>query len=559
MRFPFFSSKATLSLQQAIAPLTFLAGHLPEAERPEIASDAWATLPMATRDDVLRRIYLDIEARVLRRGIGGWADAAAIRSSLRKRFRLDRGIPSRFTVLFAERSAQLFSLFRLFAEEVWQRAGWGNERITSILRDAAAGTPLAALVTLSEEDWNRAFRAWAQLPSREREAATVTAFRRVVERTYRDFVKERGESRARIAAEEAMRAMQESFGPLEGFAGLVSALPESVLSEERITFAPREELAETVTRQAREMKGKDVALFAEAQKLQETIRDLKQANAKTEAMAHAQEDFISVVSHQFRTPLSAIRWEAEALLDAAAKDPNLRVVAEAAEVVRNRSVLLVGVLENIFDLLAIESGTFTLHLREGDLGAVILKSCSDFEKEAQRRGMALRCVVSGAVRAAFDSTAIERVVRILLTNALEYSEKGGTVEVGIEPHLHEGGREFIVRVRDEGIGIRAEDRPRIFEKFFRTYNAKTKAPNGAGIALYIAKRIVELHRGTMSVESKGIGTGATFSFSLPEDGSPAGSDQIRVAGATASPVSQTAPEAEVASAAPPPADPLLGT
>jgi signal transduction histidine kinase len=266
----------------------------------------------------------------------------------------------------------------------------------------------------------------------------------------------------------------------------------------------------------RELKGKNIALIAEANQLHETIRELKEAKERLEAMASAQRDFITVVSHQFRTPLAAIRWQSDMLLETTSGKPELHDIAAMAELIHERSVFLIDVLENIFDLLAIEAGEFQLSRSPTKLSVLVEKACGEREKDAERKHLTLMRRINADDELLLDPNVIHRVLTVLLVNAINYSNDGGTVEISVDRRSGgERGSEMIVSVRDEGIGIRPEDRPRIFEKFFRAKNAVATVPDGAGIALYLAKRMVELHGGKIWVESPGMGGGSTFFFTIP--------------------------------------------
>lgn len=506
-----------LSAEEGAKIVAFLAARLPQRERWERLGEIVVQLPEGERDDALRHAYLEVEKQVLAQRESGWTDRHDIRKKIGDHFRLRRAMPSSFTVLFLSRTAQIFFAARFLLEALWERGGWEAGRKRRILLDVVEDAPLGKIHAFGKDEWRTAFAAFEGLAEQKREAELVDAFKRAIGRTYHELVLERGEDRARIVIEEAIRRLRDDLGTMEGLSGVLAVLPEGVLEEERIALAPREELAEAIARQTQEMKGKNIALVYEAKRLHETIRALEQAKAQAEAMASAQQEFITVVSHQFRTPLAAIRWEADAILDAARDRSEFDEARQIAGAVRERSLFLIGVLENIFDLLSIESGRYKISVKFGTLRDAVVEACNEFTREVRQRKVALRWEAQEEGRTVFDPVAIGRVLRILVINALQFSSEGDTVTVAVSRRGYPGRvAEFVVSVQDSGIGIRPEDRPRIFEKFFRAKNAVAKAPNGAGIALYIAKRIVEFHGGRMWAESAGLGAGATFFFALPE-------------------------------------------
>ena len=115
-----------------------------------------------------------------------------------------------------------------------------------------------------------------------------------------------------------------------------------------------------------------------------------------------------------------------------------------------------------------------------------------------------------------DPEMIRKVVDVFVANALQYSDKGATATLLLQKGQdQDGNSRFHVSVKDEGLGIAPEDYKDVFRKFFRAENAKRKSPDGAGIALHVAKRFVELHGGEVGFSSEGLGNGSTFWFTIP--------------------------------------------
>lgn len=510
-----FHKTKTLGPKQALELIHFAATSLSELEEmPD--EEHLSNLDNTTRADLLRRLYLDVEERVLKQPKAKWPDTHAMRKDLAGKFKLGKMMPDGFTALFLPKYAQLFWLFRKLIEELWNRAEWAAPEIQKILQETTAGTPLEEMHIVSDAGWETAYHAFEKIDEQEREKIIVSSFRPVLDKSYREFMTQRGESQARIALENTARTLHEDFKGMESVSEVMQTLPEGVLEDERISFASRAELQDTVMRQMQELRGKNMALAAEAKQLHETIQNLQESKDQAEAMTKAQQDFIQVVMHQFRTPLAALRWQAEALLDFASEHPEMEELQENAEGVRQRSAFLVGQLENIFDLLALQSGDYAIHPADTDLSRPLESICTEMKKEAERKKLILDCKPEGAPTVRADADAVLRVLRILMTNALNYTDEEGTVTVRHEVVTRSGGeQEARVHVEDTGIGLRPDDRPKLFTKFFRAKNAVHRVADGAGIALFIAKRIIELHGGRMWADSPGEGEGSTFSFSLP--------------------------------------------
>ena len=497
-------------IRYAAKPLSNV-GELPDA--PHLTS-----LDETTRANLLRRLYLDIEKHAVKRPDAPWENERMLRIDIAKRFKVAKLVPDGFTVLFLPRWGQMFWLFQAMLHGLWKRAEWEEERVMALLAEVATGTPLLEVRTFSSAGWQSAYHAFADFSDEVREAKVIDAFKRLIDKSFREFVTEQGDSQARIALEEVGRGLNEDFRMLDVIAEVMQSLPEGVLAEERITYSSKEELQETVRQQMQELRGKNMALIAEARQLHETIQRLEESRDHAEAMAKAQQDFVQVVMHQFRTPLAALRWQAEALSEFVKDHPEFEDLITMGQVIRERSSFLVGQLENIFDLLALQSGDYGFSPAVFDVGRELDMLCQEFIKDAELKQVALTCSSGDAVTIQVDPDAIHRVLRIIIINAINYSSEGGSISVSHEV-VKRGDEvgEVRVHVKDEGIGIRPDERPKLFTKFFRGKNAIRKVADGAGIGLFISKRIIELHGGKMWADSRGEGEGAMFSFSLPID------------------------------------------
>jgi signal transduction histidine kinase len=114
-----------------------------------------------------------------------------------------------------------------------------------------------------------------------------------------------------------------------------------------------------------------------------------------------------------------------------------------------------------------------------------------------------------------DKAKIQTVLKILIHNAINYSEAGGTITVVVGDSSLNGKEYQVFSIKDSGIGIPKEDVAKVFEKFYRSGTSKLKAADGTGLGLFIVKNFVEAHQGLIKIESEGIGKGTTISFALP--------------------------------------------
>ncbi|HUL57879.1 MAG TPA: ATP-binding protein [Anaeromyxobacteraceae bacterium] len=233
------------------------------------------------------------------------------------------------------------------------------------------------------------------------------------------------------------------------------------------------------------------------------------------AAVAARDEFLSIASHELRTPLTALKLALEnmrrvASPEAIAKLPPAYVhrVLDTAERQGQRLEKLVTAL---LDVSRIHMGRLELEFEEVDLAAVVAESVSQLEDEAAQAGSSIE-VKGAAVRGEWDRLRVGQIVTNLLSNAVKY---GAGKPVDVE-FTGDGERARIV-VRDRGIGIAATDQRQIFERFERAVSSRNYG--GLGLGLYIVRRIVEAHGGTIRVESEP-GEGAAFFVDLPLRAAP---------------------------------------
>jgi two-component system phosphate regulon sensor histidine kinase PhoR len=220
-------------------------------------------------------------------------------------------------------------------------------------------------------------------------------------------------------------------------------------------------------------------------------------------------DFVANVSHEFRTPLTAIQGFAETLLAGAIDDSQNRT--RFLEIILEHSRRLARLTEDLLMLSKMDAERLELEVRRLGVSQLI-ESCLE---TAQRRGAEkdLRISVSlpqNLPDIAGDRRRLAEVLQNLLDNAIQYTLPGGKIIVSAES----GEKEIILTVTDTGIGIPKADQPRIFERFYRVDVARSREAGGTGLGLAIAKHLVEVHGGRLWVDSE-IGQGSQFHFSVP--------------------------------------------
>jgi two-component system, OmpR family, phosphate regulon sensor histidine kinase PhoR len=220
-------------------------------------------------------------------------------------------------------------------------------------------------------------------------------------------------------------------------------------------------------------------------------------------------DFVANVSHEFKTPLTAIQGFAETLLSGALDDKANR--KHFVEIIREHARRLARLTDDLLKLSRIEAGRLELEIRPIRVEALVNGCVETARLNAKARGLEIHVDLqenAPAVRG--DGAQLGEVLQNLLDNALQYTPSGGQIEV----KACSKGREVIFTVADTGIGIPESDLERIFERFYRVDAARSREAGGTGLGLAIARHIVDAHGGRIWVESA-VGQGSRFHFSIP--------------------------------------------
>jgi two-component system phosphate regulon sensor histidine kinase PhoR len=244
------------------------------------------------------------------------------------------------------------------------------------------------------------------------------------------------------------------------------------------------------------------------------------------------------VSHELRTPISALRTFNELLTEGAANDPSAR--SEFLETSRAQLERLDWLAQNLLELSKLDSGLVLLDLRAEDLRSSVEQAVEQSAATARRRGVELTMDrPEEAIRIRHDPVRIGQVVANLIGNGIKFTPRGGTVRVEVQAEP-EGAAS--ITVADTGIGIDPAELPRIFDRFFRGSRANEARGSGSGLGLAIVRSIVDMHGGTVAVESR-LGAGTTFRVTLPaQPRPPSGADEARVVETSPSPKSNLNPE-----------------
>ena len=240
-----------------------------------------------------------------------------------------------------------------------------------------------------------------------------------------------------------------------------------------------------------------------------------------EELSSAQRRFTADVSHELRTPLATIRMAADVLYESRADFSP--VTARSAEILAGQLERFERLLADLLEISRHDAGAVELELDTVDVAALVRKIVDDFEPSAARAGTRIEVTLAGAegtagpVLADIDRRRVNRILRNLLANALDHAE-GAPIEVTLAASDDAVG----IRVRDHGIGLRPEDRERVFDRFWRADPSRSRATGGTGLGLSIALEDARLHGGELVAWGRE-GQGATFRLLLPRRaGTPLG-------------------------------------
>jgi len=237
---------------------------------------------------------------------------------------------------------------------------------------------------------------------------------------------------------------------------------------------------------------------------------LQAADQKQRELETLRRDLIAWVSHDLQTPLTSMRAILEALSDGVVDEPEMvkRYLLTAQRDVMSLSALI----DDLFQMSQLDTGGFPLHRASSSLSDLVSDTLESFSQLARQSGINLEGQVESDVDPVFmDTQAIGRVFNNLISNALRHTPANGRVSVWVR----RGASGVEVTVSDTGEGIRPQDIPHIFERFYRGDPARSRQRgSGAGLGLAIARGIVQAHGGTIQVQSEP-GKGTQFTFHLP--------------------------------------------
>ncbi len=239
----------------------------------------------------------------------------------------------------------------------------------------------------------------------------------------------------------------------------------------------------------------------------EIFRDI----TKEKEVDRAKSEFVSLASHQLRTPLTIIKWYIRTLLDR--KDMNIKSQAYLSQVYRTTQGM-VELVNAILNVSRIDLGKLAVDPQMVDLGSILDGVLFEFAPQIEQKKMTITKKVDPKTpKIMADQKLVKIIFQNLISNALKYTPKKGTIDILVEPQ----DKNIVIKVSDTGVGIPKSQKSKIFTKLFRADNAREIEPDGTGLGLYIVKAIVDDAHGEIWFESE-VNKGTSFFITLPKEG-----------------------------------------
>ena len=247
----------------------------------------------------------------------------------------------------------------------------------------------------------------------------------------------------------------------------------------------------------------------------DNLRELARQHAELERLYREaresdrrKDEFLAMLAHELRNPLAPIRNAVRVLRLSDDRPTQERM----GEVIERQVGHMARLLDDLLDVSRISRGRIALRREPVDLGAAVGRAVEAVRPSLEGRGLTLEVEPAPAPATLdADPTRLEQVLVNLLTNAVKYTDPGGSIRVGLET----GPAEAVLRVRDTGVGIAPEMLPRVFDLFAQADRSLDRSQGGLGIGLTLVRLLVELHGGTVTVSSPGVGQGSEFVVHLP--------------------------------------------
>ena len=247
------------------------------------------------------------------------------------------------------------------------------------------------------------------------------------------------------------------------------------------------------------------------QRVDDATRKLRRTNQRLKELDEAKDDFVSMASHQLRTPLTAIKGNVSLVMEGDA-GPVTKTQVELLGQAFASSQRMVFLIADLLNVSRLKTGKFVIEPGQVNLADMVAQEVAQLQETAQSRQVSLAFAKPETFSTLkLDETKTRQVIMNFIDNAIYYTQSGGAIEVS----LKETDKEVEFRVKDNGIGVPRHEQPHLFTKFYRAENARKARPDGTGLGLFMAKKIIVGQGGAIIFETKE-GKGSTFGFRFPK-------------------------------------------
>ncbi len=330
----------------------------------------------------------------------------------------------------------------------------------------------------------------------------VEVMQEILDCLYISLVPLIGQEEARAILEGYFYYLYIQYKSLPAIYDLLAAMPKGMLSD--IRYDRLSSLEKLIDKNAKDLALSNEKLKAQTEILSDNLEKLKQANEEMKMLDAAKSDFIRVISHQFRTPLSVIRWNIDLLIDSLKKYDLKDTENEMLKDIKTEDHFLINTLERQFHCLAIEMGNLNMDMKPNFLWEIVQDAIEEHKEAMAKKNIkfSFNKEKEAIEQVNIDKEKMKEAFRIILDNSINYTPEGGSISVDISKEEVDSKPYLLLKFLDSGIGIAKEDLPKVFDKFFRGENAARLVPDGTGIGMYVIKNFMDRQGGAIKVISE---------------------------------------------------------
>lgn len=430
-----------------------------------------------------------------------------IRRKIRERVNLNL-LDNKFRLVFLPETKQALYIYEIFVQYIikYILKHQGRESLSNTLSQINKGT---AFETVSLDSNGLDFSEFNKKYAQKLTFGEVTQlFKGLYTALYNTIENEFSKEIAAGFFNKIYKTLQQIYN--RNIAGaFLHILPEQVLGfDEWLASLSKQELEKQVQEKTYELEELNESL---EEKVKERTQRLQEAFDELKVLDHKKSEFISVVAHQLRTPLSGLKWTLSMLLKG-----DLGPINKDQENLIKKSYEtnehLINIINEILDTDLITTGKTDFTPTDANIRDIIAEVINEASPNAIHKNIKLKQDISKEVPKIFqaDANKLSLVIQNLLDNAIKYSPKDSEINIKVSSD----SEKMKMQISDHGIGIPEEQQKNIFERFYRAQNALRVQANGSGLGLFIAKNIVTMHGGKIWFDSKE-NEGTTFSIEIP--------------------------------------------